>query len=128
LSVTQPSGQPSPQPPDPDASRIRAELEARLAEVEAELTQIALPAEDTGGISFGKRVGDGTSVAVERLAQVAVHDGIGALRNEIVRALAKLDEGTYGFCDRCGGPIPQGRLEARPWATHCVTCPSDGPG
>ena len=74
------------------------------------------------------RLGDGTSIAVERLAQVAVHDGIGALRTEIVRALAKLDEGTYGRCDRCGGPIPEGRLEARPWATHCVPCPSDGPG
>jgi DnaK suppressor protein len=38
------------------------------------------------------------------------------------RALAKLDEGSYGRCDRCGGPIGQERLEALPWAAQCVGC------
>jgi len=37
-----------------------------------------------------------------------------------VRALQKLDEGSYGICDVCGEPIPAGRLEARPWAVRCV--------
>jgi DnaK suppressor protein len=38
----------------------------------------------------------------------------------VVRALEKLDEGTYGSCDVCGRPIPEGRLEALPWAVLCV--------
>ncbi len=37
-------------------------------------------------------------------------------------ALARLDAGTYGVCARCGKPIPAGRLEVRPFATHCVAC------
>lgn len=37
-------------------------------------------------------------------------------------ALARLDAGTYGVCARCGKPIPAARLEARPFATHCVAC------
>ena len=75
---------------------------------------------DQGSISFGKRVGEGTSIAVERLAQVAAHDQLQVTRADVVRALAKLDEGTYGACDVCGEPIPEGRLEIRPWAVLCV--------
>jgi len=108
-----------------DAAALRqaeTALAGRRAEAEAELAALEAPPSDTGGISFGKRVGDGTALAVERLAQVAVHDGIGALLAEVRRAQAKLAEGTYGHCDRCGTAIPAERLEARLWATHCVSC------
>ena len=99
-------------------------LAAKRAELEGELHALAAPTEDVGGISFGKRVGDGTSIAVERLTQVAAHDGLGLALSEVVRAQAKIDEGSYGSCDRCGTPILPERLDARPWATHCVTCPA----
>jgi DnaK suppressor protein len=110
----------------PDRLReAAAVLAAKRAEVEAELAGLEAPSDDTAGISFGKRVGDGTSIAVERLTQVAAHDGIGALLAEVRRAEAKLAEGTYGHCDRCGTTIPDERLEARPWATHCVVCSAE---
>ena len=97
-------------------------LQAKRADVTAELDQLTQPAVDTGGISFGKRVGDGTSVAVERITQVAAHDRLQELLAEIDRALAKVAEGTYAVCDSCGTPIAPARLEARPWSTHCVNC------
>ena len=81
---------------------------------------------DTGGISFGKRVGDGTAMAVERLTNVAAHEQILIQLAEVDRALAKLDDGTYGVCDSCGGQIPPGRLEIHPWAVRCVACASGG--
>ena len=93
----------------------RADLLLRMAGISAAPT-------DTGGISFGKRVGDGTSIAVERLNQVAAHEQMLTQLEDIDRALAKLDEGTYGTCDVCGELIPEGRLEVHPWATRCVTC------
>jgi DnaK suppressor protein len=102
----------------------QALLATKRAEVEAEIAGLEAPAQDTGGISFGKRIGDGTSIAVERITQVAAHDGLGVLLAEITRAQAKLDEGTYGVCDRCGLPIPAERLEARPWSIHHVVCPA----
>jgi DnaK suppressor protein len=37
-------------------------------------------------------------------------------------ALARLDDGTYGACLRCGRPIAPERLEALPWAAHCIEC------
>ena len=37
-------------------------------------------------------------------------------------ALARLDEGTFGRCDRCGRAITKARLNAVPYARHCVRC------
>ncbi|WPO87184.1 TraR/DksA C4-type zinc finger protein [Herbiconiux sp. KACC 21604] len=39
-------------------------------------------------------------------------------------ALARLDEGRYGVCERCGEVISAGRLEARPTARLCIGCAS----
>jgi RNA polymerase-binding protein DksA len=101
---------------------VQEVLAAKRAEVAAELTQLTEPAPDAGGISFGKRVGDGTSIAVERITQVAAHDRLQVLLAEIDRASGKLADGSYGTCDTCGRPIAPARLEARPWSTHCVDC------
>jgi RNA polymerase-binding transcription factor DksA len=43
--------------------------------------------------------------------------------NEIVAALARLDQGTYGVCEECKGPIlPKERLKELPYTRHCVGC------
>jgi DnaK suppressor protein len=101
---------------------VAATLQRKRTELEHELTRLQEPGEDGGGISFGKRVGEGTSVAVERLSQVAVHDRLRAMLAQVQRAQAKLSEGTYGTCDVCGTSIPAERLTALPWATYCVRC------
>jgi DnaK suppressor protein len=38
------------------------------------------------------------------------------------KALERLSEGEYGFCEACGEPIPEGRLEVDATARHCVAC------
>lgn len=43
---------------------------------------------------------------------------------EIDRALARIEAGTYGRCTGCGAAIPEERLELRPFASRCVTCTS----
>ena len=43
-------------------------------------------------------------------------------REAIERALARIKAGTYGSCLRCGNPIAQARLEARPSAELCIDC------
>ena len=98
----------------------RASLLEKKAEILGELAGLEELPGDRGEISFGKRVGEGTAMAVDRLSQVAVHDNLQLTMADIDRALAKVDEGTYGTCDVCGEPIPAGRLEALPWATRCV--------
>ncbi len=98
----------------------RSTLTAKLAEINDEMAVMTEKPVDQGTISFGKRIGEGTSMAVDRLAQVAVHDQLQVTRADVVRALTKLDEGSYGVCDTCGKQIPEGRLEALPWAVLCV--------
>lgn len=44
------------------------------------------------------------------------------LLNKIMKALKKMDEGTYGICESCGEDIDMKRLEARPVATLCIKC------
>jgi DnaK suppressor protein len=97
-------------------------LQAKRAELEAQLAAISARSDDQGSISFGKRVGEGTSQAVERLSQVAAHDRLRAMLDDVRRAEAKVAEGTYGTCDRCGKSLPAERMDALPWATVCVTC------
>jgi DnaK suppressor protein len=41
---------------------------------------------------------------------------------DVEAAIARLDDGTYGICERCGKAIPDARLEARPTARTCVGC------
>ena len=105
-----------------DHAAVAAALADKEAEVRAELGALHAPAVDSGGISFGKRVGDGTSIAVERITQVATSDRLQTMLAAITRAQAKLADDSYGVCDRCGAPILPERLEALPWATTCVSC------
>jgi DnaK suppressor protein len=98
----------------------RTAVTAKLEEIDEQMATMEKKPVDQGSISFGKRIGEGTSMAVDRLAQVAVHDQLQVTRADVVRALEKLDEGSYGTCDDCGRPIPPGRLEALPWAVLCV--------
>jgi DnaK suppressor protein len=98
----------------------RRTLTAKLAEIDGAMATMEKKPVDQGSISFGKRIGEGTSMAVDRLTQVAVHDKLQVIRGDVVRAFEKLDDGTYGRCDVCGREIPAGRLEALPWAVLCV--------
>src|SRR4051794_33228564 len=100
-----------------DVSRALADREQLL---ETQLAELTKPPEELGSISFGKRIGEGTSMAVDRLAAVSTQEHLLAVLDEVRRARRRLADGSYGACEVCGEPIPEGRLEARPWATRCV--------
>jgi DnaK suppressor protein len=103
------------------SDETRAVLERARDELRAELeTLTAAPRDPMGAVSFGKRVGEGTSHAVERITQVDAVRRLDEKLRDVERALEKLDERTYGSCDVCGDPIGDERLEAIPWAVLCV--------
>jgi DnaK suppressor protein len=104
-----------------DEPTIRRALQLERDELRAQLEEMkAAPRDPMAAESFGKRVGEGTSQAVERIAQVSAAKSLDAKLHDVERALAKLDEGTYGTCDECGEPIGNERLEAIPWAILCI--------
>ncbi len=102
------------------ASDTAAILAGKRAQLQEQLARLVEPPGDQGSISFGKRIGEGTSQAVDRLADVSAHDLLTVMLAEVQRAEAKLAEGSYGTCDVCGDDVGDERLEARPWATRCV--------
>lgn len=54
--------------------------------------------------------------------ELSLEENAEHLLTEIDAALARIDEGVYGVCGRCGGRIGEERLEALPWATKCIEC------
>lgn len=74
---------------------------------------------DQGGISD---IADEASASSERqlLSSLSINDSL--ILSQIESALEKIENGTYGTCEKCGKPIPLGRLEVLPYATHCVPC------
>ena len=69
---------------------------------------------------------EGSTIAFER-SQVGtlVEDARHQLA-EVDAARARLADGTYGTCEECGGPVGEGRLEARPTARTCIRCAASG--
>lgn len=106
-----------------DTAAIARVLEGRRRELTEELGALtAVPRDPMTAVSFGKRIGDGTTEAVDRLNKVGAANAIAATLANVERAIAKLAEGTYGVCDDCGTTIPAERLEAIAWTALCVRC------
>ncbi len=98
---------------DPDESTVRASLEDERASLNEQLQEL-------DGGSFDENFADSGQVAAE---QGEVHALASSLRDQldaVEQALIKLDEGTYGLCERCQQPIPAARLEAVPASRFCI--------
>src|SRR5678815_4844541 len=102
----------------PDTAAFKVRLEAELQELESRQSRIA---EDLAEPLNP----DSSEQAVEMEDDVSL-EGQGALiAKEIAsvkRALARIEDGTYGECVRCGEEIAAARLEARPEAALCIDC------
>ena len=107
---------------DLDLAAVRRRLEERRDSARERVAALAKRPELGAAQGFGKRIGDGTVEAISRLTEIGVGSSLeqGLMRTE--RALAKLDEGTYGTCDVCGEPIAAARLEALPDSVMCMAC------
>ena len=98
---------------DPVDSTVRASLEEDRKQLEEQLAEF-------GGASFDENFADSGQVAAE---QGEAHSLANSLREQldaVEQALTKLDEGTYGLCERCQQPIPDARLEAMPASRFCI--------
>jgi DnaK suppressor protein len=104
--------------PDPLLHDPRALLVAERERVRAEIAEgIVAP----GPMTYGSQAAAATQV-FEQQRDLALRDRNTARLAEIEAAIARLDDGTYGICVRCGGAIAPERLDALPWAAHCIDC------
>ena len=105
-----------------DQSDVRSQLEQMLRELDSATS--TLEAEGAGESSelshFDQHPADTASEISDADRENAVIEAAGDQRDQVVAALKRLDEGTYGTCVDCGKPIPDARLEVRPEAARCI--------
>ena len=99
---------------------VRRRAEERLADLTGDYTGIVEASRDSN--ADDEHDPEGATIAFER-SQVGtlVEDARHQLA-EVEAARGRLADGTYGTCEECGGPIGEGRLEARPTARTCIRC------
>lgn len=108
--------------------------EAKMAELRAALEEqrnnLRKEIEDQGGdadsddaeIDVERGFADSARATAERARTLSVMKALRANLRWVNRALAKVELGTYGVCERCGTPIALERLETLPWAILCIDC------
>ena len=82
-------------------------------------------ADETGELVSGsadQHLGDTATETFDREMGYTLEDNSESVLAAIDAALTRMDEGTYGVCQRCGKQIAPERLEARPWAALCIDC------
>ncbi len=105
-----------------ELDHVRAALEEHRRQTQDRIEGLARRPELGSAQGFGKRIGDGTTEAISRLTDIGVGQSLESTLARTERALAKLDEDSYGTCDSCGGAIPVERLRAMPESVMCVAC------
>jgi DnaK suppressor protein len=103
--------------------RLKTELASSENELEQIDEQIRSYTEDTElGEPADNHPGDEADHLYERERLMTIREGLAERKSEIQHALDKIDEGRYGECERCAEPIAFERLEALPFARHCIEC------
>jgi DnaK suppressor protein len=98
----------------------RARALSRAAALDREFGGIAAAASEPG--TDDEHDPEGATLAFERQHTAALLERALEQVAEIDAAIGRLDEGTYGSCVRCGQPVGEGRLAARPAAATCIQC------
>ena len=102
---------------------MRALLEGERAALRHQLDELGF-GDGGGGLEYDANFADTSQVTAERGEAEVLAGSLREALDEVEHALAKLDEGTYGVCERCGKPINPARLEAMPAARLCIDCAS----
>jgi DnaK suppressor protein len=97
----------------------RRDLQAQYDELE-ELSFGSNQSDLSGEMGFDEEYADAGTATFERERDLSLVNNLRDLMERIDKALAKIDEGTYGLCDRCGKPIEKLRLKALPYANLCI--------
>jgi RNA polymerase-binding transcription factor len=97
---------------------LRAILVAERSRLREELREgIVAP----GPMTYGSQAAAASQV-FEQQRDLALRDKNQLHLEAVEAAIARVDAGTFGTCIRCGRPIAAERLEALPWAAHCIDC------
>ncbi len=113
---------------DTQMATIRTALEERKSEIERDVVSMDEEIRSIGEEQGDEKGGlgnhlaeDGSSVMeAERLS--TINGDLREILTQVNGALERIDEGTFGTCQRCSKPIGEERLEAVPYVRFCIEC------
>ena len=91
-------------------------LEELLSHADNTVSDMAAPKENLPDLT------DRASIEADRILMLRIRDRENKLIKKIRKALARIDNETFGICEKCGEDITVKRLKARPVTTHCIDC------
>jgi DnaK suppressor protein len=105
-----------------EISIARKVLEAMRDDLERSI--VVLQAEHPRARGGAMEAGDAGANLTEADRNEAAVESVRGQRGDVMAALARVEDGSYGKCVDCGQSVPDGRLEARPTTARCVGCQS----
>jgi RNA polymerase-binding transcription factor len=103
-----------------DAYRLRLRAERDELVTQAQELEEAAGVGASGEVGFDEEFADAGTITFERERDLSLSQNAHDLIEKIERALDRMDHGTYGRCAACGQPIEPDRLDALPYAQHCL--------
>jgi DnaK suppressor protein len=92
--------------------------------LEQERDHLVRQLEELGSLNYDPNFADSSQVTAERGEAEALAASLRDALDDVERALAKHEDGSYGQCENCGNQIATPRLEAMPTARFCIDCAS----
>ncbi|WP_183340675.1 TraR/DksA family transcriptional regulator [Microlunatus antarcticus] len=107
-----------------DPAALLAERTAAARAQEQALRAAIEATQDARSLTFTDDEHDpeGSTASLDQARDTALLVQVTRTLAELEAAQARLAAGTYGLCERCGRPIAEERLAARPEARFCITC------
>ena len=109
-----------------EIDELRTRLEAERGELADQLTTIedqafaATQSDMSGDVGVDDESADAGTATFEREKELSIEQNVRDLIQKIDRALKRIDDGTYGICERCGKPIEKARIKALPYVDLCI--------
>jgi RNA polymerase-binding protein DksA len=97
----------------------RLELRDQLTTIEEEAFA-ATQSELAGDVGLDDESADAGTATFEREKDLSIENNVRDLLAKIDRALKRIDDGSFGTCDRCGKPIEKARIKALPYVDLCI--------
>lgn len=95
-------------------------LETERSRLLAQLDELGFG--PNGGLTYDSNFADSSQVTAERGEAERLAADLHESLDDVEQALRRVEDGTYGLCERCGKPISEARLEAMPTARRCLEC------
>ena len=105
---------------------LKGRLEEEQVELRDQLTTIeeeafaATQSELAGDVGLDDESADAGTATFEREKDLSIENNVRDLLAKIDRALKRIDDGSFGTCDRCGKPIEKARIKALPYVDLCI--------